>query len=243
MNNLLPEIRGPQGYNKFMNFTTPILPIPNLVFFPNTIIPLYIVEKSYINMIRQSIANQGPITLVQATPTRGSFSQHVQYIPKMIGTSGIPEIIDEYPDGSIKILIRGTKRVLLKNVIQNIPHLVYEVEALPDLHSEDFPCENKIERLGEILNWWMNHSVKDSREREALMREIKSIHHVLDYISAFIIQDQEMKQMILENRSLADRIQILHTLLPSDEPTTEDFYTANAIKVFETIEKTYKLPH
>jgi len=123
--------------------------------------------------------------------------------------------------------------------------LVYRVRLLPDQkESQLMELEGpQIERLRSLLNAWIDDSIYDSLERETFLESLDSLHHLIDYVSMYLINDRLMKQIVLENRSLHDRVQQLYSLLRGDYPDCEDSLVALAMKDYESVELRSKLVH
>jgi Lon protease-like protein len=225
-------------------FNLPILPLPNIVFFPHTALPMIIIEPSYIKMVRDCIASDGSLVISMAEPI-GSSEEAQHYTPQAIATMGKPMMLEELEDGAIKVLITGQHRVELMAVEQNLPYLIYKVRLLPDIkETKLMELEGpQIERLRSLLNSWIDDSIDDSLERESFLESLDSLHHLIDYVSMYLISDRSMKQIVLENRSLHDRIQQLHSLLRGSYPDCEDSLVAIAMKDFESVELRSKLVH
>lgn len=222
----------------------PILPLPNIVFFPHTVLPMIIVEPSYIKMIKDCVNSNQSLVISMAEPI-GTSEDGEHYTPQAIATMGKPMMLEELEDGSIKILLSGQQRVELLSVEQNLPYLIYKVRLLPD-HRDQKLTELKgpqIERLRGLLNSWIDDSIEDSIEREVFLDSLDSLHHLIDYVSMYLVSDRSMKQIILENRSLQDRIQQLYSLLRGTYPDCEDSLVALAMKDYENVELRAKLVH
>ncbi|MBK22417.1 MAG: hypothetical protein CME70_00305 [Halobacteriovorax sp.] len=220
-----------------------VLPIPDLVFFPGTSLPLYVVEPVFIRMIRECVDQNMLVGISMAEPLVYIYG-HRRPSPKNICGIGKPIILEELYDGTLKVLIKGFGRVKLEQVQQNLPYLIYECEEYndqPELNG--FIADDKIERLKGLLDSWILETITDSVEREHFQENISSMKQVVDYISMFLIQDHEMRQLLLENTSLNERIQMLDTLLKGPVPFLEDTTAVQAIKSFEILEKTAKVGH
>ncbi len=216
-------------------FPLPILPLPEMVFFPNTSIPMLIVEPAYIKMIKDCLMTDQSIGIALAEPVHSDSNTSSKYSPQRVATMGKPILLEENEDGSLKVLIRGESRIELLKVEQNIPYLIYQVRELPDIKDGgqfhfDAP---KIERLKDILFQWLDDTVHDSVERDAFIQSLESLHYIVDYLSMFLVQDRSMRQLLLENCSLHERVQILSTLLRGDYPDCEDDLVLSALKDFE----------
>ena len=230
------------------SFPLPILPLPNIVMFPNTIIPMLIAEPSYVTMIKDCLITDQSIGISMAEPLRnvkGEINDPPRYSPQRIATMGKPVLLEENEDGSIKILVKGEKRIELLQVEQNIPYLIYRVRTLPDTR-ETGPLafeSPQIERLKDLLNNWVDDTIQDSLERESFYQTLESIHHIIDYLSMFMVGDRHVRQLLLENRSLHERIQMLSSLLRGEYPDCEDNLVVSAMKDFESNELDHYYVH
>ena len=222
----------------------PILPLPNIVFFPHTVLTMIVVEPSYIKMIRDCINCDGSLVISMAEPI-GSAEDGQHYTPQAIATMGKPMMLEELEDGSIKVLISGQQRVELLAIEQNLPYLIYKVRLLPDVkETKLMELEGpQIERLRNLLHAWIDDSIDDSLERETFLESLDSLHHLIDYVSMYLVSDRSMKQIVLENMSLHDRIQQLYSLLRGVYPDCEDSLVAMAMKDYESVELRSKLVH
>ena len=215
-------------------FPLAILPLPNIVLFPHTNIPMLISEPSYTKMIKDCIETDSNIGISLAEPI-DELTGRIRYSPRSIGTMGRPILLNENSDGSIKVLIRGEKRIELISAKQNIPHLIYKCRIIPD-QKESYKLgfdSPQITRLKSLLNKWVDDTISDSLERETFFQSLSSIHHITDYLAMFLVRDQSIRQILLENISLHERIQILSSLLRGDYPHCEDSIVVNAMKDYE----------
>ncbi|MEC7277645.1 MAG: LON peptidase substrate-binding domain-containing protein [Bdellovibrionota bacterium] len=222
----------------------PILPLPNIVFFPHTVIPMLISEPSYIRMIKDVLASDGFLGISMAEP-REDVEGSLLYSPSRIATMGKPILLEELEDGSLKILVEGRQRIELMHAEQNIPYLVYRVITLPDTKST-VPLtfdSSQVSRLKEILDKWVEDTIEDSLERKSFQESLKGIHPIIDYLSMFMVGDFEVRQLLLENTNLHERIQMLSTLLRGDYPDCEDNLVADAVKDFEFGERLHSFVH
>lgn len=220
-----------------------VLPIPDLVFFPGTSLPLYVVEPVFIRMINECVQENMLVGISMAEPLVYIFG-HKRPTPKNICGIGKPIILEEMHDGTLKVLIKGFGKVRLGPVEQNLPYLIYSCEEYPDIQDmHGMLCDSKVERLKGLLDDWVLETISDSVERKHFQDKINSIREVIDYISMFLIKDHEMRQLLLENTSLNERIQMLDTLFKGPAPYIEDIAVTRAIKSFEILERTAKVGH
>lgn len=120
------RIRGAAGVK-----TTPIFPLPNVVLFPHTFLPLHVFEPRYRGMIVDALAGRRLITMVLARAVRppgAAPSVHG------IGSVGRIEVVEPLEDGRFNIVLRGIARVALGRVAeQPARYWRAEVEVLAEM--------------------------------------------------------------------------------------------------------------
>ena len=224
--------------------SVPILPIPEVVFFPNTSLPLLVAEPAYTKMIRECVESGRGIGIAMAEPIQ-TFTYHTKYVPHRIGTLGTPVIVEEFSDGTLKILLEGVGRIQLEQIEQNTPFPICSVSMLPDVQEAEplSKVGDSVKKLGNMLNHWVSDTVLDPGQKRHFIEVKDNPHHMADYLSMFLVKDSEMRQILLENRNLYDRIQILDSLFREDGASSEDYGALRAMKKYEYLEKTYKISH
>lgn len=230
----------------------PLLPLPQIVFFPKTSLPLFVDEPTYGRMIRDCVQRGGILAISQAYPQRSGQKGHPgasrqQYRPASICCVGIPYILEEFAGGGMKVLIKGVTRARLISISQNIPYPIYNAELLQDQFFDKDKSSGQftgqLAHIHAILDNWVIKNVPDSLEREAFMNGLESIEHVLNYVSMLLIRDPEVRQSLLETDSLVDRVHLLGALLQKGIPLNEDRVVCQAMKHFETLERMQRAAH
>lgn len=218
--------------------TLPVLILPQVVFFPKTSLPLIVQDKLCITMLKKCIENGSPIALALGyDPESGPIypgSHSICSYGKVI-------FIEETSDGGyLKVLIRGIGKLELGQIIQNLPYPIYEaypVHDKPEQISLHFPS---IENLQNKLHEWAYQHIGDSLEREHFLQQLTGVRQLVDYVCMLLIKDVEIKQMLLSNNSLFERIGLLNSLLRHPSLLIEDQEVARAMKTYEYLED---LPH
>ncbi|MBL6988287.1 MAG: hypothetical protein ISR65_00830 [Bacteriovoracaceae bacterium] len=203
--------------------TIPGLPIPNMIFFPHTVVSVQISHPIHKKTVEHCIANDLPLAIFPTTTTETSIYCGI----------GNPNILEEQNgSGEQLVIIKGIGKVHLLNTIQHLPFPMFNAELVYDIDEKQVFDNCKISRLKDILNKWIVRNIPDSVERQNFIDQIKTVHHITDYVSTFLIHDLELKNMLLQNDSLAQRIQTLNALLKDSNPFYEDYYVTNALKTY-----------
>jgi hypothetical protein len=107
----------------------PVFPLPNVVFFPRTLLPLHVFEPRYRQMVRDAVDGEGLIAVALLRPGweadyEGSPAFHA------VGTVGRIEQLERLDDGRFNLRLAGLCRVELGRVVRAQPYRVVESRAL-----------------------------------------------------------------------------------------------------------------
>ena len=227
--------------NKMTCIKAPLLPLPNVVFFPKTALPLYVDTPSYSRMIRDCAIKGLPVVICMADVLELPNAEQgfsMQYLrPAIIGTLGVPYILEEYPGGALKVLVKGLTRIRLLSAVQNLPYPIYDIEILTEPTCDISHLDGQLTHINNILEAWVGLNVANYEEREAFLNSLATTQHITNYVSMLLIRDAGIRQTLLETNSLLDRIHLLAALLRDGIPLKEDREVVGAIKKFETLER------
>ena len=105
----------------------PLFPL-NVVLMPGTPLPLHIFEERYKQMVDECLESETEFGMVLADESG----------TRRVGcTAKIVELVQRYDDGRMVILVEGSQRFELNNVLTGKPYYVGEVEYLDDTSGED----------------------------------------------------------------------------------------------------------
>ena len=114
-----------------MSDTLPILPLKETVVFPGSMTPLAIGQERSIQLVDEAVAKERTIALVTTRDSEvDARSAEDLY---SVGTEAEIHKMIRVPDGTLRVLVEGLRRVRLERVVQDDPYLVGEFEELPDV--------------------------------------------------------------------------------------------------------------
>ena len=110
----------------------PVLPLKETVVFPESMTPLAIGQERSIQLIDDVVGGDRLLVLVTVRDTDvPTFDDLYE-----IGTAAIVHKMIRVPDGTLRILVQGLRRVRLERRVLEEPYLVAEFVELPDLLEE-----------------------------------------------------------------------------------------------------------
>jgi hypothetical protein len=109
----------------------PIFPLPDVVFFPGTVLPLHVFETRYRVMVRDALAGDGTIAVALLRPGwEQRYAGNPEYFP--VATAGRMEEVETTPDGRYYFKLAGQVRVRLGEVVRDAPYRLVNAEEIPE---------------------------------------------------------------------------------------------------------------
>ena len=111
-------------------FLLPLFPLPNLVFFPHTRLPLHVFEPRYRQLLADAVATDQRLGIVLLRP--GWEADYFGAPPiHSCGTVGHVEQAVPLEDGRFNILLRGDVRFRVMDEVLRDPYRKARVQAQP----------------------------------------------------------------------------------------------------------------
>lgn len=186
----------------------PIFPLPDVVLFPHTLLPLHIFEARYRQMVRDCLAGDKRLAMALLKP---GWENDYYGRPPIYPIAGAGEIIqhEELPDGRFNIILRGTMRIgILTELPPDKPYRMARARPLPDGYSNEDPkgLADRVERLKVFYLRILAEVQKGQGEVAKIFSGIKDPGIILDRIAGAAIPEAEVRQQVMEAVELPMRL-------------------------------------
>lgn len=192
------------------DFLLPLFPLPNMVFFPGTRLPLHVFEPRYRQMVSDALATEekrfGIVLL------RPGWEANYFGAPEIheCGTIGMIEQAVPLDDGRMNILIRGDVRFRVLDEVSSVPYRTARVIADPEKQRTAEEAYAQREWLADLSRQYLMY-LPD----QMAVPEIETVG--LDALTNALIMslnlDVEEKQKLLEIDDLIARAEKIGTEL------------------------------
>src|SRR6201994_1084558 len=118
-----------KGYDK--GHQLPLLPLRDLIIFPHMMMPLFVGREKSINALEEAMSKQSDIVLAAQRDAKTNNPE-----PKdvySVGTVGTIIQLLRLPDGTVKVLVEGKRRVRIKDYLQTDGFFVVTAEDIPEV--------------------------------------------------------------------------------------------------------------
>jgi ATP-dependent Lon protease len=119
--------------------TLPLLPLKETVVFPESMTPLAIGQERSIKLIDDVIAGDRLLALVTVREDDVETPDWDDLYG--VGTAAVVHKMIRVPDGTLRVLVQGIRRINLERRVLNDPYLVGEFVELPDVLNESKEVE------------------------------------------------------------------------------------------------------
>jgi Lon protease-like protein len=189
----------------------PIFPLPDVVLFPHTLLPLHIFEPRYRQMVRDCLAGDKRIAMALLRP---GWESDYYGRPPVYPIAGAGEIIqhEELPDGRFNVLLRGTMRIAITQELPaDKPYRVARARPLPDRYLDADPkaLTDRVERLKVFYLRIVSEVQKGQGEVAKIFSGVKDPGIIVDRIAGAAIPDAETRQQALEAVEVATRLTLV----------------------------------
>lgn len=208
-----------------------LFPIPDLVAFPGTTLPLHVFEPRYRQMVQDCESSGRMIAVTDVlkaihkpkpaqTLEQSLSSNQTTYKPRDVFSAGQCEVIETLADGRILINIHMSVRLRMLEEVQSLPYRIVSCEAIEDQVSPSNPTEEAElqaaihTRLLELVG------AQDEAQRATLDTPEWTELTAADYsfkLFQVLRLDSETMQQVLELQSAGERLAIVWGLLSKAE--------------------------
>jgi ATP-dependent Lon protease len=139
MTEVLPETPPESVDELTFPATLPVLPLKDTVVFPESVTPLAIGQERSIKLVEDVVSGDRVLALM--TVKNEDAEQPGWDDVYRIGTAAVIHKMIKVPDGTLRILVQGLRRISLDRPLQDDPYLVGEFAELPDEFEETREAE------------------------------------------------------------------------------------------------------
>ena len=183
----------------------PVLPLRDIVVFPQMIVPLFVGRNKSVKALERAMSDNKDIVLVTQKVAKVEDPK-----PKDLYSIGIIcKILQllKLPDGTLKVLVEGKKRVKIDFLpeTKDINYLTCNFKILPNLGASKVDV-TKINVLHTVFEDYLNLNKKTNNEIINLITDIKDPSKLCDTIISHLSLTIEEKQEFLKLNDVSFRI-------------------------------------
>jgi len=184
----------------------PVLPLRNIVVFPDMIVPLFVGRTKSIDALKE-VMKDSKNQLMLVSQKRGEMDKPTTKDIYQIGTVGTVLQLLELPDGTIKVLVKGLYRAQITDYLTSRPFFKAKVAHFADdgLDNPDLPA--LVRSVVKQFNNYVKLNQKIPPEVHNTVKEIRDPVKLADTVAAHLNIKMGDKQDVLETRAVGARLE------------------------------------
>jgi len=193
----------------------PLFPLPQTVFYPNTLLPLHIFEPRYRQMVADALAGGRKIGMVLLLP---GWEDSYFAEPKIAAVGCVGEIEKHVrlEDGKYNMALKGLSRFQIVGETEGKPYRRAKIELLPEINDQSLttgPNPLKEELIRHCYQYTRILPAGENFKKEMNLSACKTLSHLTDQITYQLNLTVEQKQKLLEEQDVLSRIEAIHRAL------------------------------
>ena len=200
--------------------TFPVLPLRDIVVFPNMIVPLFVGRDKSVAALEAAMAADKEIFLVaQLDPAEDDPDRDDLYD---IGVTAVVLQLLKLPDGTVRVLVEGKRRAQLSVLAQTDGYLSAEVEMLEgEAGSEELEAASTemSALMRSVIDQFENYAKLNRKlpaETAVQLGEIEEPSKLADAVAANIQVKVSDKQALLIERDPAKRLEMVFAFMEGE---------------------------
>lgn len=206
----------------------PVMTLPNATLFPQALLPLYIFEPRYRQMLVDSLNSNRMFSVAMQKPGRK------REAPSAVAGLGLIRVSVGHQDGTSHLILQGLVRVELVEPVRYRPYRVHRIKALASPPCNDVVIDALLAKMRELLDERVQLGLPfpfpimskskskpmepspDFSSKEVLdyLDKLTDPEQVADLVSCAVLAGAAQRQAILETVNLESRLkQLIHFLM------------------------------
>ncbi|NMD05460.1 MAG: endopeptidase La, partial [Deltaproteobacteria bacterium] len=206
---------GNENMDKGKMVEIPLLPLRDVVVFPHMIVPLFVGREKSIAALESAMKYEKGIFMVAQKNAKKD--DPVQDDIYTVGTIGIIIQLLRLPDGTVKVLVEGKTRGVIKEYLPNNDFFLVSVREIEDVDDRDEIKKQALMRsIKESFELYLKLSKKVHLEMMGTIVAIEDPSKLADVVITHINVKLEDKQKIIEIFNISERLEAIYSLLLSE---------------------------
>ncbi len=194
--------------------TIPILPLRDVVVYPHMVIPLFVGREKSIKALETAMENDKQILLV-AQKSASQDDPKPEDVYRIGTVSSILQLL-KLPDGTVKVLVEGSRRAKILNFIGDDEFFSAQVVNFEDSVLDEREAEVLIRSLTTQFDQYVKLNKKVPPEILSSLSSIDDPGRLVDTIAAHMSLKIDEKQKILEIDGMRERFEHLMGIMESE---------------------------
>jgi Lon protease-like protein len=193
----------------------PVMPLPGALLFPHALLPLYIFEPRYQQMLDHALRHHRMLSVALIRPERGQWQSPEDFFH--IAGVGLIRACVGRGDGTSNLILQGLERVRFTAFEQEAPFPIATINPLESDSESSVETEALAAKVLELYSKLKGNGRQLPAKVDRYLSDLGDPEMLADLVASTFINDPMRRQHILEELSVNQRLRLVIRYL-SEEP-------------------------
>ena len=197
-----------------LNSSYAVLPLRDIVVFPHMVVPLFVGRDKSVRALEEVMANDTQI-LLSSQIDPGDDDPATDGIYRVGVLANVLQLL-KLPDGTVKVLVEGERRVRIVDYLENDAFFEASAEALEEMPGDPTTTQALLQTVSDEFARYAKVRKNIPDEALAAVGEAEDAARLADLVSGHLGLDVEHKQELLETLSISERLEKVYGLMQGE---------------------------
>jgi Lon protease-like protein len=185
----------------------PVMPLSGAVLFPHALLPLYIFEPRYREMLAHALAHDRMFCVTLLRPGAAQWKNEDDFFD--VATIGLIRACVGRGDGTSNLILQGLQRVRFANFVQLHPFPIAELETLTSDQETTVETDALGAKVLELYARFKTLGRQLPKKIDRYVTEMTDLAMLADLMASTFIDDSARRQRGLEELDLNTRLRLV----------------------------------
>jgi len=184
-----------------------VMPLPGAVLFPHALLPLYIFEPRYRDMLDHALQHQRMFCVTLIKPSCPEWQEPEDFFH--FATIGLIRACVERGDGTSNLILQGLQRVRFASFEQETPFPVAKIDIVESRSTTTVETEALGAKVLELYSKLKRDGRQLPAKVDRYLSQLNDLEMLADLMASTFINDPLRRQHVLEEPSLNQRLRLV----------------------------------
>ena len=185
----------------------PVMPLPGAVLFPHALLPLYIFEPRYRQMLQHALQHHRMFCVTLIKPSCPDWHAPEDFF--QLATVGLIRACVGRGDGTSNLILQGLQRVRFASFKQETPFPIAKIDVVESRDTTTVETEALGAKVLELYSNLKSNARQLPAKIDRYLAELRDLEMLADLIASTFVNDPLRRQRVLEEHSLNQRLRFL----------------------------------
>ena len=192
----------------------PVMPLPGAVLFPHALLPLYIFETRYREMLEHALQRDRMFSVTLIKPSCPEWRAPEDFFH--FATIGLIRACVDRGDGTSNLVLQGLHRVRFASFQQATPFPIARIDIVESTKTATVESEALGEKILELYRKLKRAERQLPPKVDRYIAQLGDLEMLADLVASTFVDDPLRRQRMLEESSLNQRLRLLITYLQDE---------------------------